>query len=68
MVNELCCSLCRKTMGDGNKAYGVTKGSIIDFDAEGFRMDLDDEWDVYCSDCMNTFDKLIADYRSREIS
>jgi len=64
MVDELCCSLCRKTMGDGNTAYGVTKGSI-DFDVEGFRMDLDDEWDVYCSDCMNTVDKLIADYRSR---
>lgn len=64
MVNELCCSLCRKIMGDRNTAYGVTKGSI-DFDAEGFRMDLDDKWDVYCSDCMNTVDKLIADYRSR---
>jgi len=54
-------------MGDGNTAYGVTKGSI-DFDVEGFRMDLDDEWDVYCSDCMNTVDKLIADYRSRQIA
>lgn len=58
------CALCCKNMADGEIAYGITRG-CIDGDQEGFRMDMDDEWDVWCPDCMNVIVRLVVDYRNR---
>jgi hypothetical protein len=43
-------------------AYGVTRGCIVE-DSYGFRVDDDSEWDIYCPDCMNVIDALIAGYK-----
>lgn len=67
MEYNVYCSLCRKIMEEGYAAYGMTHG-CIDGEVEGFRMSIDDEWDVYCPDCMNTIDRLIADYRSKKMT
>jgi hypothetical protein len=37
----------------------------MDEDCGGFRMDLDDEWDIYCQDCMNQVDRLIAAHKQK---
>lgn len=66
MRGELCCSFCGENLEDGENAYGLTKG-CIDGDVEGFRMDLDSEWDIYCCDCINTIDKLMDDYKTKSL-
>lgn len=66
-MNDIFCELCGIEIKDNDSAYGVTSGTI-DEDSLGFRIDTDSDWDIYCSDCMNTIDKLIADYKRSQSS
>lgn len=59
---ELYCSFCRIELKDGDAAYGLTGGVVAD-ECCGFRMDGDADWDLYCRDCMNRIDRLLADAR-----
>jgi hypothetical protein len=43
-------------------AYGLTSG-VIEEQCYGFCMDSDSDWDIYCVDCMNEIDKLLANYK-----
>lgn len=61
MVN-ICCTFCGIELKDGDAAYGLTSGRI-DNNCYGFRMDTDDEWGIYCCDCMNQIDRLMASYK-----
>lgn len=61
-MDEIVCSFCGYEMKDKDTAYGMTRGSI-DESCYGFIIDDDTNWDVYCSDCMNTIDRLLADYK-----
>lgn len=61
-MSEISCSFCGIELENDEAAYGLTCGRIDD-DLEGFRMNLDVEWDIYCQNCMNTIDKLISDYK-----
>jgi hypothetical protein len=61
-MDEMFCSFCGIEIGDKNLVYGITKGSI-DESCYGFRVDEDSDWDIYCPNCMDTIDKLIADYK-----
>ena len=62
MEFDVRCSLCRTALRSGEAAYGLTSGCIDD-DCEGFRMDIDDKWDIYCTDCMNDIDKLLSNFQ-----
>ena len=61
-MDETVCTLCGIEMKDMALAYGITRGSI-DESCFGFRIDEDSDWDVYCSECMNEIDKVLADYK-----
>jgi hypothetical protein len=61
-MEEIYCSLCAEELNEGAVAYGLTSGRI-DEASYGFRIDEDSEWDIYCPDCMNEIDKLIAGLR-----
>ena len=62
-MDEFSCSVCGIELKNMETAYGMTRG-VIDSDSFGFRMDSDSSWDVYCADCMNEIDKLLATHRS----
>jgi len=64
VVDETYCSFCGAELKTGENAYGLTAGTI-DKDCCGFRMDLDDAWDIYCPDCMNQIDRLIAAHKQK---
>ena len=65
-MDEIVCTFCGIEMKDKDLAYGISRGSI-DETCSGFRIDEDSDWDVYCSECMNEIDKILADYkRTRE--
>lgn len=49
-------------MKNKDTAYGITSGSI-DESCYGFRINEDSDWDVYCPNCMNEIDKILADYK-----
>lgn len=59
---EIYCSLCTAQLDEGASVYGLTSGSISEA-CNGFRIDEDSDWDVYCTDCMNEFDKFLASSR-----
>lgn len=61
-MEEVFCSLCGDELNEGAAAYGLTSGNI-DETCNGFRIDDDSDWDVYCPVCMNEIDKLIASFR-----
>ena len=61
-MEENYCSLCGEKLNEGDVAYGLTSGSINEA-CYGFRIDEDSDWDIYCSDCMNEIDKLLASIR-----
>jgi len=61
-MDEIVCSFCGVELPDEKKVYGVSSG-YVDATCCGFRINTDSDWDIYCSDCMNTIDKLIADYK-----
>jgi len=61
-MDEIVCTFCGIEMKEKDSAYGITRGSIEE-SCYGFRIDEDSDWDVYCPDCMNEIDKVIADYR-----
>ena len=56
------CSFCGIELKDGDSAYGLT-GGVVDDKCCGFRMDCDEDWDIYCRDCMNRIDRLLAEAR-----
>ena len=58
-MDDIYCSFCGSELNDGDSAYGLT-GGVIDGECEGFRMDCDDAWDIYCGGCMNKIDRLLA--------
>lgn len=58
-MDEICCSLCGVELKNMDVAYGLTPGTI-DEGCDGFRIDSDSDWDVYCADCMNEIDRLIS--------
>ena len=58
-MEEISCALCGTVMMDKEEAYGLTRG-MVDKNIDGFRMDLDSEWDFYCPTCMNEVDRLIS--------
>lgn len=58
-MDEISCSLCGIELKDKDAAYGLTAGTI-DGNCDGFRMDLDSDWDLYCADCMNEIDRVIS--------
>jgi hypothetical protein len=60
-MEEQFCSLCGKQLLDQNSAYGLTDG-IIDQACEGFSIDFNSEWTLFCPECMNEIDRLIADF------
>ncbi len=59
------CSFCRVNLNNGDPAYGLT-GGVIDADCYEFRMDCDSEWDLYCRDCMNKIDRILAEIKRNE--
>lgn len=61
-MDEVFCSFCGIEVKNNTLAYGVTRGCIVE-DSYGFRVDDDSEWDIYCPDCMNVIDALIAGYK-----
>lgn len=61
------CSFCGIELNDGDPAYGLTGGVISDA-CDGFRMDDNDDWDLYCANCMNVIDKLVATHKAAENS
>lgn len=65
-MDEITCSFCGIEMTDTDSVYGISRG-FIDESCYGFRVDEDSDWDIYCSECMNEIDKVLADYkRARE--
>lgn len=64
-MSEISCTYCGVKLENDEAAYGLTSGRIDD-DLEGFCMNLDNEWDIYCPNCMNTIDKLISDSKCRK--
>ncbi|MBE0505009.1 MAG: hypothetical protein IBX46_12890 [Desulfuromonadales bacterium] len=63
-MEEISCTLCGIELKDQDAAYGLTPGTI-DEDCDGFRIDSDSDWDVYCADCMNEIDRMISAYRQK---
>jgi hypothetical protein len=61
-MEEINCSLCGEELKDQDTAYGLTPGSI-DESCDGFCIDSDSDWDVYCVNCMNEIDRMISAYR-----
>jgi hypothetical protein len=61
---ESSCSFCRTELKNGDPAYGLT-GGVVDGECYGFRMACDEEWDLYCRDCMNKIDRILAEARKR---
>ncbi|WP_281185441.1 hypothetical protein [Trichlorobacter lovleyi] len=61
-MDEIVCSFCGVELPEETQVYGITSG-YVDEACCGFRIDTDSDWDIYCSDCMNTIDKLIANYK-----
>ena len=61
-MDEICCALCGVVLKDQDAAYGLTPGTI-DESCDGFCIDLDSDWDLYCADCMNEIDRLISAHR-----
>ena len=65
-MNETCCSFCGKEMKNMDAAFGISRGAI-DECCYGFKIDENSDWDVYCPECMNEIDKVLADFkRTRE--
>lgn len=65
-MDEICCSLCGIEMNNKNQAYGLTSG-LIEEECGGFRIDTDSDWDVFCADCMNEIDRLLADSKQARV-
>lgn len=61
-MDEAVCSFCRIEIRNNTLVYGITRG-VIDENCYGFRADDDSEWDIYCTDCMNSIDTLIAAHK-----
>lgn len=61
-MDDIYCSLCGIALKNKDRAYGLTPG-IIDERCDGFRVDADSEWDLYCAGCMNEIDRLILSRR-----
>lgn len=61
-MDEIYCSHCGVELKDQDAAYGLTSGTI-DENCDGFRIDSDSDWDVYCADCMNEIDRMISAHR-----
>lgn len=61
-MEDIYCALCGEELSEGTTAYGLTSGSI-NGSCYGFRIDESSEWDIYCSNCMDEIDKLIASFR-----
>lgn len=62
-MDDINCALCGIILNNIDRAYGITMGTI-DESCNGFFIDDDSDWDIYCPDCMNIIDKLIANYRN----
>lgn len=58
-MDEIYCALCGIELKNNDAAYGLTPGSI-DESCNGFCIDSDSDWDVYCADCMNEIDRMIS--------
>ena len=66
-MDEIACTFCGIEIKQRDLAYGITRGSIDEL-CDGFKIDEDSDWDVYCPDCMNEIDRVLADYkRTREL-
>lgn len=63
---EIVCALCGVDMHSGDTAYGLTRG-FLEESCDGFRVDDDTDWEVYCANCMNTIDRLMANYKAKEL-
>ena len=61
-MDKVFCSFCGIEVKNNVLTYGVTRGCINE-DSYGFRVDDDSEWVIYCPDCMNAIDTLIAGYK-----
>lgn len=64
MQDTCYCSFCGINLVDGDSAYGFTSG-IISSEYCGFLIG-EEEWDIYCSACRTTIDRMIADYKLAE--
>lgn len=63
-MEEINCSLCGVELKDQDAAYGLTAGTI-DESCDGFRIDSDSDWEVYCAACMNEVDRMISVHRQK---
>lgn len=61
-MDETVCTFCGIEMHDNDLAYGISSGSI-DESCYGLRIDDNSDWDVYCPECMNEIDKVLAEYK-----
>ena len=61
-MDEISCSICCIELNANDGAYGLNAGTI-DESCDGFRIDTDSDWDVYCADCMNEIDRMISNHR-----
>jgi len=61
-MEEIACAFCGTEILDNNLAYGISRGTI-DECCNGFRVDNDSDWEIYCPTCMNLIDKLMAEYK-----
>ena len=61
-MDDIFCTFCGIKMKDHDLAYGVSRGFIAE-SCNGFRIDENSDWNVYCSDCMNEIDRILANYK-----
>jgi hypothetical protein len=56
------CFVCGVSFSDGESAYGLSSGVLAE-KYNGFKVDDNSAWDLLCSGCMNTVDRLIAEFK-----
>lgn len=61
-MDEKFCSICGVSLLNATPVYGLTAG-VISAEHCGFLIDDDSDWDLYCSACMNSVDRLIAEFK-----
>lgn len=58
-MEELYCSMCGVEMRNKDAAFGLTRG-VIDEGCDGFCMDFDTGWEIFCMACIDEIDIAIA--------
>ena len=57
------CFVCGVSLNDGDSVYGLSPGMLSEKHS-GFEADDTSAWDLLCPGCMNTVDRLIAEFKT----